>query len=293
MVYYQSLFLPSVVERRVEVKDVLWGESTLHLSSRTPAQEATQRMHADTPLVHPPRKNPAAQEVQVFIPAFASFVSIPLASITRISLLPGHFYLAADCLCVICCTMSRFGRQHEELDSSNGAHVAQLRRLVLLLLVWSFFMTLGVAVYISLQFILPRPKEVTVQGKGNRPEIMMYDFFGSTNKSPDGSIELNWKNVTGNVTVEVQEDGNYFLYLQVVLQDPKPNVTYTIKLDILYETVNSTNRTILEKHINGLLSTGFMGKGFPMPAGTSLKVTCKPSVSLNKANTYLGIIKLS
>ncbi|KAL7883719.1 hypothetical protein SRHO_G00013770 [Serrasalmus rhombeus] len=123
--------------------------------------------------------------------------------------------------------MSRSGRQHEELDSSNRAHVAQLRRLVLLLLVWSFFMTLGVAVSISLQFVLPRPpnKEVTVQGKSNHPEIMMYDFSESTRPSDDGSFELKWKNVTGNVKVEVQEDGNYFLYLQVVLQDPSPNMS--------------------------------------------------------------------
>ncbi|XP_017556026.1 tumor necrosis factor ligand superfamily member 18 [Pygocentrus nattereri] len=190
--------------------------------------------------------------------------------------------------------MSRSGRQHEELDSSNRAHVAQLRRLVLLLLVWSFFMTLGVAVSISLQFVLPRPpnKEVTVQGKSNHPEIMMYDFSESTRPSDDGSFELKWKNVTGNVKVEVQEDGNYFLYLQVVLQDPSPNVTYTVRF--LYETVESTKpERILERHINGSLSTGFMGKGFPLPGGTSLKVTCKPAVNLNKANTYMGIIKFS
>ncbi|KAL7826535.1 hypothetical protein AOLI_G00317440, partial [Acnodon oligacanthus] len=210
---------------------------------------------------------------------------------------PSHFYLAADCLCVICCAMSRSGRQHEELDSSNGGHVAQLRRLVLLLLVWSFFMTLGVAVSISLRFIFPTPsnKVDTVKGKSNYPEIMMYDFSEYTNISDDGSIELKWKTVRGNVEVEVQEDGNYFLYLQVVLQDPNPNVTYIVKLEILHETDKSSTpeRTILERRINGSLSTGFMGKGFPIPGGTILKVTCKPLVKLDKTNTYLGIIKLS
>ncbi|XP_036421625.1 tumor necrosis factor ligand superfamily member 18 [Colossoma macropomum] len=191
--------------------------------------------------------------------------------------------------------MSGSGRQHEELDSSNGPHVAHLRRLVWLLLVWSFFMTLGVAVSISLQFILPRPSNKVVPDKSNHPELITYDFSESTDRSADGSVELKWKNVKGNVKVEVQEDGNYFLYLQVTLENLKPNVTYTVKLDILHETDKSlkSEKTILERHINGSRSTGFMGKGFLISGGTILKVTCRPSVRLDKANTYLGIIKLS
>lgn len=84
------------------------------------------------------------------------------------SLASGSLLLDSGFLHVICCAMSGSGRESRQLDGrkdgldSSGAHVAQLRRLVWLLLVWASFLTMVLAASISLHFILPRPSNTTV-----------------------------------------------------------------------------------------------------------------------------------
>uniref|UniRef100_A0A3B1JWT6 TNF superfamily member 18 n=1 Tax=Astyanax mexicanus TaxID=7994 RepID=A0A3B1JWT6_ASTMX len=160
--------------------------------------------------------------------------------------------------------MSGSGRQCDRVDTINVKHVAQLRRLICLLMVWAFFLTMGIVVSILLHFILTRdPPDKEVQ----------YCFI----------LFVMWKDDKheSNKRVELTEDGIYFFYLQVTLQsrDPSENV---------YKEI------LLTGHINGSqLSTGFMGKAFHSPSKRSLKVVYKPKATLDGDNTYVGIIKLS
>ncbi|XP_072531314.1 tumor necrosis factor ligand superfamily member 18 [Salminus brasiliensis] len=192
--------------------------------------------------------------------------------------------------------MSGSGRLCNKLDTTNEDHVAQLRRLIWLLMVWAFFLTLGLAVSIVLHFTLPRQepsKKTDVTPLSEPPVLFKFDFDDGL-KDPNGRTELMWKNgIKKNMTVEVAEDGKYFFYLQVTLQSRKAGVNYTVLVEIFDQKENQYKGKLLTGHINeSQLSTGFMGKGFPSPGGRSLKVTCKPGGYLDSENTYVGIIKL-
>ncbi|XP_066530232.1 tumor necrosis factor ligand superfamily member 18 [Hoplias malabaricus] len=195
--------------------------------------------------------------------------------------------------------MSESGRQCDNLDSGEGVHVVQLRKLVLVLLMWSSIMTLGLVVSISLHFRhpgspLPSNLPQTLSPKPvSEDALQTYDYTASTNMSSDGRIELRWQNNSRqNISVKVQKDGDYFLYLQVTLEKMKPENLYIVTVDICGPD-NQRDKKVLEGHITGSQpSTGFMGKGLSLSQGTVLKVTCNFSAIVDYKNTYLGMIKL-
>uniref|UniRef100_A0A4W4ES88 TNF family profile domain-containing protein n=1 Tax=Electrophorus electricus TaxID=8005 RepID=A0A4W4ES88_ELEEL len=97
----------------------------------------------------------------------------------------------------------------------------------------------------------------------------------------------------GNITqhIEVEHDGNYFLYLQLTLQSTNTGVNYLIEVKRVLE--GDQHDVILKRHINkSENSTGLMGKGLLLSAGTNVHVTCKPATQFSKQDTYLGMIKL-
>ncbi|XP_049331718.1 tumor necrosis factor ligand superfamily member 18 [Astyanax mexicanus] len=197
--------------------------------------------------------------------------------------------------------MSGSGRQCDRVDTINVKHVAQLRRLICLLMVWAFFLTLGIVVSILLHFILtrdPPDKEieiVTSKPPPTVPSTLPYSFnFEFENGSQ--FRELRWKDEKheSNKRVELTEDGIYFFYLQVTLQSRDPSVNYTVLVEVFDTKENVYKEILLTGHINGSqLSTGFMGKAFHSPSKRSLKVVYKPKATLDGDNTYVGIIKLS
>ncbi|XP_076866236.1 tumor necrosis factor ligand superfamily member 18 isoform X2 [Brachyhypopomus gauderio] len=137
---------------------------------------------------------------------------------------------------------------------SCGAHVAQLRRLVWVLLTWASLLTMVLVVSISLHFIIPRASNVTTPQKPPTPTPgtpILYDF-GQCNQTV-----LTWRDVKDDVMVK--QDGNYFLYLQVTLESTNKGVDYFIEV---IKVISGKKISILEGHINrSQKSTGLIGSG--------------------------------
>ncbi|XP_035380778.1 tumor necrosis factor ligand superfamily member 18 isoform X1 [Electrophorus electricus] len=179
-----------------------------------------------------------------------------------------------------------------------GARVAQLRRLVWVLLAWASLLTAALVVSISLQFFYPRAFSLTEPASGpvlspaplKRTSLHLFDYSSWDNNSG----MLVWQKFPeGNITqhIEVEHDGNYFLYLQLTLQSTNTGVNYLIEVKRVLE--GDQHDVILKRHINkSENSTGLMGKGLLLSAGTNVHVTCKPATQFSKQDTYLGMIKL-
>lgn len=110
------------------------------------------------------------------------------------------------------------------------------------------------------------------------------------------SSELNvvWRkqneNVDKNTTIEIEEDGNYFLFLKVTLQSKKQGVKYTVTVKKKPHGNHATR--ITDGHINETNnSTGFIGIRVLLTQNTSVTVICSPTAEVDQQNTYLGLIK--
>ncbi|XP_051570888.1 uncharacterized protein LOC127450656 [Myxocyprinus asiaticus] len=197
---------------------------------------------------------------------------------------------------------------NEKTGGRDGDALAQQRRLIWGLLVWSTLLTLGVAASITVQMIHGASAQVQSQEPrtfSNPQNITM----AMSIKAPPNSLvtfepdcehtkkmkQLRWETnlpgfIEGTDLLRIKEDGLYFIYLQVTLDswEPEHNYIVTVKLD-------GSDSFILKGHINGLtLSTGLMGKGTSLNKGSTLSVHCTPEAKIKNSasETYLGVIKL-
>ncbi|XP_029481648.2 tumor necrosis factor ligand superfamily member 18 isoform X3 [Oncorhynchus nerka] len=87
-------------------------------------------------------------------------------------------------------------------------------------------------------------------------------------------------------SLTINQDGCYFLYLQVTLETPEVSGQHIVR-------VNKPNRVLLEVRMtNTSLSTGFLGRAVDLAASDTLTVTVSPGARINTTYTatYLGII---
>lgn len=87
-------------------------------------------------------------------------------------------------------------------------------------------------------------------------------------------------------SLTINQDGCYFLYLQVTLETPEVSGQHIVR-------VNKTNRVLLEVRMTTTsLSTGFLGRAVDLAASDNLTVTVSPIARINTTYTatYLGII---
>lgn len=105
--------------------------------------------------------------------------------------------------------------------------------------------------------------------------------------------QLFWQEKNGegkHPTIKIEDDGNYFLFLRVTLEDRKQGVNYTVKVTLTTDS-NST-RELTEGHIREThKSTGFMGIRALLISNTLLTVICSPQAQIDYHKTYLGLIK--
>ncbi|XP_018583486.1 tumor necrosis factor ligand superfamily member 18 [Scleropages formosus] len=190
------------------------------------------------------------------------------------------------------------------------------RRLVRGLLLWGTLLSLVQAATLTLLFTWPMktapsvdtplkatevgPKEkapVTAQhptGQVPFEEFTVYPESGSSTKV--GIIK--WRSEDGEKSLEISQDGRYFLYIQVTVQKPDQDSFYTVKVSKHNDQTQS--KVLLEdcfrgKNSNESPSTGFLGRQVQLSVGDKLSVTCSPSALINTTDTatYLGYYLLS
>nr|XP_029492612.1 uncharacterized protein LOC115110830 isoform X1 [Oncorhynchus nerka] len=195
---------------------------------------------------------------------------------------------------------------------SPGAQGSQ-RRLVSGLLLWVGLLTVSHVVSITLLVItrphaLPLPEIVSapkptadsslsIPLESQRVPWQMLTFEPTSIDDNDASVArsgIKWKTQSkannfvslkgGSLTIN--QDGCYFLYLQVTLETPEVSGQHIVR-------VNKPNRVLLEVRMtNTSLSTGFLGRAVDLAASDTLTVTVSPGARINTSYTatYLGII---
>ncbi|XP_055042522.2 tumor necrosis factor ligand superfamily member 18 isoform X1 [Misgurnus anguillicaudatus] len=195
----------------------------------------------------------------------------------------------------------------EKVGNRDGGALAQQRKLIWGLMVWSTLLTLGLATsIIYLQFI-PRAsqeKNFTSSHDNNKDtedkQIIFQPKYLSTGDDRDKVEQLQWDNgviksqsfISGETQLTVHKDGQYFLYLQVTLDSGDKGQKYEVTVEARQDT---NLRHLLSSHIsNTNLSTGFMGKGITLNKGEIITVTCKPKAKIktDEKHTYLGVIRI-
>ncbi|XP_071254760.1 uncharacterized protein [Salvelinus alpinus] len=198
---------------------------------------------------------------------------------------------------------------------SPGAQGSQ-RRLVSGLLLWVGLLTVSHVVSITLLIITrphalplteivsaPKPtadSSLSIPLEQQRVPWQMLTFEPTSIDDNDVSVArsgIKWKTQSkannfvslkeGSLTIN--QDGCYFLYLQVTLETPEVSGQHIVR-------VNKPNRVLLEVRMtNTSLSTGFLGRVVDLAASDILTVTVSPGARINTTYTatYLGIIGLS
>uniref|UniRef100_A0A8K9Y4B5 THD domain-containing protein n=1 Tax=Oncorhynchus mykiss TaxID=8022 RepID=A0A8K9Y4B5_ONCMY len=126
---------------------------------------------------------------------------------------------------------------------------------------------------------------------------LLMPVFNLSSTDNDVSVErsgIKWKTQSkannfvslkgGSLTIN--QDGCYFLYLQVTLETPEVSGQHIVR-------VNKPNQVLLEVRMtNTSLSTGFLGRAVDLAASDTLTVTVSPGARINTTYTatYLGII---
>ncbi|KAK2836198.1 hypothetical protein Q7C36_014067 [Tachysurus vachellii] len=162
-------------------------------------------------------------------------------------------------------------------------------------MIWVSILSLGLGASIVLHVILSQRSITEIQSKhtdgksSTHSQLTTYNLVKNT--KDEGQMLWQKKNeAQQNTTIKIEDDGNYFLFLKVTLQNRKPGVNYTITVKKMPEGSKSTE--ILVGHINETEnSTGFMGIGVLLSENTLINVTCNPLPQLDVLNTYIGFIK--
>lgn len=119
----------------------------------------------------------------------------------------------------------------------------------------------------------------------------MFSLLLDQNKNNE--TELLWREKNQNQKegmIQIKNDGNYFLFLRVTLQSPKPGVNYTVRVK---KTTDGyiTSKITEEQISNTKNSTEFMGIGVILTRNMQLSVICSPEAKVDVHNTYLGLMK--
>uniref|UniRef100_A0A8C7J106 TNF superfamily member 18 n=1 Tax=Oncorhynchus kisutch TaxID=8019 RepID=A0A8C7J106_ONCKI len=178
---------------------------------------------------------------------------------------------------------------------SPGVQGSQ-RRLVSGLLLWVGLLTVSHVVSITL-LVITRPHALSITLEPQRVPWQMLTFEPTSIDDNDVSVArsgIKWKTQSkannfvslkgGSLTIN--QDGCYFLYLQVTLETPEVSGQHIVR-------VNKPNSVLLEVRMNNTsLSTGFLGRAVDLAASDTLTVTVSPGARINTTYTatYLGII---
>ncbi|XP_047663594.1 tumor necrosis factor ligand superfamily member 18 [Tachysurus fulvidraco] len=190
--------------------------------------------------------------------------------------------------------MCESGKQCFEGESCV-ARVDQLKRHIWALMIWVSILSLGLGASIVLHFILNQRSVTEIQSKqtdgksSTQSQLSTYNLVKNTKDK--GRMLWQKKNeAQQDTTIKIEENGNYFLFLKVTLQNRNPGVNYTITVKKM--PADSSPTEILVGHINETEnSTGFMGIGVLLIENTLINVTCSPQAQLDVINTYIGFIK--
>ncbi|GAA6083826.1 tumor necrosis factor ligand superfamily member 18 [Tachysurus ichikawai] len=183
--------------------------------------------------------------------------------------------------------MCESGKQCFEGESCV-TRVDQMKRHIWALMIWVSILSLGLGASIILHVILSQ-RSVTEVRIRSSPLLTTFDIIKNTKDK--GQMLWQKKNeAQQDTTIKIEDDGNYFLFLKVTLQNRNPGVNYTITVKKTPAGLNPTE--ILVGHINETEnSTGFMGIGVLLTENTLINVTCSPLPPLDVLNTYIGFIK--
>ncbi|XP_051572464.1 uncharacterized protein LOC127451653 [Myxocyprinus asiaticus] len=196
----------------------------------------------------------------------------------------------------------------EKTGGRDGGALAQQNRLIWGLLVWSTLLTLVLAASITVQIIHGASAQVQSQEPRNFRHTQNVTMPINLQPPPNSLVtfqpdwehieqveQLRWKTnlpgfIEGKNQLKIEEDGLYFIYMQVTLDPREPEQNYNVTVQL-----NNPDELILIAYINrSTLSTGLMGKGTVLTKGNTLRVTCTPKakIKISAFETYLGVIKL-